>query len=197
MAPFDGTGAQQSQHSGVAPPALPRAPVPPGHNSAPSPVMPPQHHQQGMNAPYPHPGMHHRQPSAGMAMGAQSFPPQSPGSRQNSYGAVPNGNGQHQGASQSYHNMHSPVHQPQHQSAHRTQMHAPQMHQQSHSHRSNAQHHPQHMGMQSRTAQSSNMNSGAMPSSDSRQQQYISTGLNGNWQSDKDMPHRRDMIQHM
>jgi len=30
------------------------------------------------------------------------------------------------------------------------------------------------------------------------QQQYIpTTGLNGNWQSDKDMPHRREMIQHI
>lgn len=39
------------------------------------------------------------------------------------------------------------------------------------------------------------MGSGGM-SSDNRQH-YIPTGLNGNWQSDKDMPHRREMIQHM
>ena len=197
MAPFDGTGTQQSQHSGVAPPALPRGSIPPGHQSAPSPILPPQHHhQQGMNAAYAQHSGVHRQPSTNMPMGGQSFVPQSPGtSRQASYGTIPNGSGQLQGASQAYHNMHSPVHQ--HQGAHRNQMHVAQMHQQSHSHMSNPQHHPQHMGMQSRTAQNSNMNSGALSSTDSRQQQYIPTGLNGNWQSDKDMPHRRDMIQHV
>lgn len=197
MAPFDGTSAQQPQHSGVAPPVLQPPPVPPGHQSATSPsAMPPQHrHQQAMNATYPNPGMH-RQASAGMGMGGPSFPipQQSPvgGVRQGSYGSISNGSGHHQsGSSQPFHAMHSPVHQPQHQGAHRGQMHPPQMHQQSHSQRPNGQQHPQHIGMQSGTS-----SSGAVASSDSRQQ-YITTGLKGNWQSDKDMPHRREMIQHM
>lgn len=196
MAPFDGTSAQQPQHSGVAPPAMHPPAVPPGHQPAPSPsVIPSQHrHQQAMNAPYPNPGMH-RQPSGGMGMGGPSFPipQQSPaGVRQGSYGSISNGSGHHQsGSSQQFHAMHSPVHQPQHQGAHRGQMHPPQMHQQPHSQRPNGQQHPQHVGMQSRTS-----GSGAMVSSDSRQQ-YISTGLNVKWQSVKDMPVRRDMIQHM
>jgi hypothetical protein len=28
-------------------------------------------------------------------------------------------------------------------------------------------------------------------------QQFLPTGLNGDWQSDRDMHHRREMIQHM
>jgi len=133
----------------------------------PSPVGPPQHQQ--MSAPYPPQGMR-RQGSAGMNMGGPGFsmPPQSP---QGNYPTV------RRGSSSQFHTMHSPVHQ------HRNSMQMP------HSQMPGAQQRSQHMGMQQRSS------SGGM-SSDSRQQ-YIPTGLNGNWQSDKDMPHRREMIQHM
>jgi hypothetical protein len=59
--------------------------------------------------------------------------------------------------------------------------------------------HPQHMGMPRGSSQGGGGGSGGMqpPPSENRQQQYIPTVLNGNWQSDKDMPHRREMIQHM
>lgn len=149
------------------------------HPSAPSPVVPPPHpQQQQMSAPYPPQGMR-RQGSAGMNMGAPGFPipPQSP------QGSYP-----HRGSATQFHSMHSPVHQ---QPQHRNQM--PMQHSQM----PGGQQRPQHMGMQSRGSQgASSMGSSGGMTSDTRQQ-YIPTGLNGNWQSDKDMPHRREMIQHM
>jgi hypothetical protein len=57
------------------------------------------------------------------------------------------------------------------------------------------QSHPQHMGIPSGPVQHSNM--GSVAAHDNRQRNYIATGMNGNWQSDKDMPHRREMIQQM
>jgi hypothetical protein len=112
--------------------------------------------------------MHRNSSSSGMGAGAPNFAIPSPGSRQNSFSGIPGG--------QPY-PMHSPA---QH-------MQIPQ------------QQHPQHMGMQATAAQLPNMASGGMHSSasDRQRQQYIPTGLNGNWQSDRDMPHRREMIQHM
>ena len=182
MVPFDGTATAQQppqSHGGMSRQAMTH-----GHQGTPSPVMPHQHHQQSMNS-FGHPGVH-RQPSAGMG-GAPNFSiPQSPGSRQNSFGGMTG----YQGHSQStHHPMHSPAHQ-QHQNFHHGQMHPSA--QQSHQHQS----HPQHMGMGTGPTQHPNMGSGGM---DNRQRggQYVPVGMNGNWQSDRDMPKRREMIQHM
>lgn len=191
MVPFDGaTGQQSSQHGGVGP-SMPRPPMPPGHHGNPSPGMPQQHHGQSMNAGYQHPNMH-RQHSSGMPGGPNFSIPPSPSSRQNSFGGVPGGGGHYQAHSQSsHHQMRSPATHQQH-GHHGMQMHS-QPSQGSHSHQSI----PQHMGMGSggSSQQHPNMGSGGMQ--DNRQRNYIATGMNGNWQSDKDMPHRREMIQQM
>jgi len=180
MMPFDGaTSSQQSsQHVGVAP-AIPRPPMAPGHHGAPSPVINQPHHGQ-MNTGFPN---MHRQPSSGPNF---QVPP-SPSSRQNSFGGVPNGSGHYQAHSQpSHHQIRSPSHQQQHN------MHS--MHGQGGGQGSHHQTHPQHMGM-SGGSQHPNMGSSGMHENRQRSNNYIATGMTGNWQSDKDMPHRREMIQ--
>jgi hypothetical protein len=195
MVPFDGTTTaqqqQSSQHRGVAP-SMPRPPMAPAHHGAPSPAMPQQHHGQSMNAGYQHPNVH-RQHSTGMPGQPNFSIPPSPSSRQNSFGGVPSGGVHYQPHAQSsHHPMRSPAAPHQQQQGHHSMapMHS-QPGQASHAHQS----HPQHMGVGSGQSQHPNMGSGAMQ--DNRQRNYVATGMNGNWQSDKDMPHRREMIQQM
>lgn len=190
MVPFDGTSAQQqaSQHGAAS--SMPRQPMAPGHHGVPSPAMPPQHHGQSMNTGYQHPNIH-RQHSSGMPGQPNFSIPPSPSSRPNNFSGMPSGGVHYQNhAPSSHHPMRSPaVHQQQgHHSM--TQMHA-QPAQASHAHQS----HPQHMGMGSGQSQHPNMGSGSMQ--DSRQRNYVAAGMNGNWQSDKDTQHRREMIQQM
>jgi hypothetical protein len=190
MVPFDGTTAQQqsSQH-GVAP-SMPRPPMAPGHHGAPSPAMSQQHHGQSMNAGYQHPNIH-RQHSTGMPGQPNFSISPSPSSRQNSFGGMPSGGVHYQNHAQSsHHPMRSPTAHQQQSHHSMSQMHSQPV-QASHSHQS----HPQHMGMGSGSSQHPNMGSGVMQ--DNRQRSYVATGMNGNWQSDKDMPHRREMIQQM
>ena len=189
MVPVDGTSAQQQSSQGGLAPSMSRQPMAPGHHGVPSPAMPPQHHGQSMNAGY-YPNIH-RQHSSGIPGQPNFSIPPSPSSRQNSFNGMPSGGVHYQNHTQSsHHPMRSPaVHQQQgHHSM--TQMHA-QPAQASHAHQS----HPQHMGMGSGPSQHPNMGSGAMQ--DSRQRSYVAAGMNGNWQSDKDTQHRREMIQQM
>ena len=254
MVPFDNSMPSQQQQ-GVSQQPLPRPPIPPGHQSAPSSGI----HQQAMNAAYPH-GMH-RNVSAGMPQGGQyQIPPQSPGSRHNSF-TMPAGGGP-QGQFSSHPPLNSPAHQQQQGGAMHpnvTQM-----------HRGSSQSRPGHMGMPSiqqphdsmmpsssgghgqqymgnsmdntmnntmnnnsmmGMGNSMNMNmgnslNGAMPnmggsvnstmgnnsmnmgnsgtsamsnSSNNAMNNSMNSnsGLNGNWQTERDTQHRRDMIQHM
>jgi hypothetical protein len=188
MAPFDGSSSQQQQSQngqlGGAP--MPRAPMAPGGHQVPVTVMPQQqHHHPNSLGGFSH--NMHRPQSAGMVPGGQFSVPQQAavGSRQNSFGGVQNMSNHHQNQSYQMHN------QGQSNTHHMHQMVQQQPHQQ----------HPQHMGMQSAPVQHGAMGStGGVPSSGGgdRQRQYnMPTGMNGNWQSDRDMPHRREMIQHM
>jgi hypothetical protein len=187
MVPFDGTTTATQQSSQHGPPSIPRPPMAPGHHAAPSLGMSQQHHGQSMNAGYHQPSIH-RQHSTGIPAQPNFSIPPSPSTRHNSFGGVPSGGVHYQTHTQpTHHPLRSPAGQQQ-QGHHSMQMQA-QQGQNSH------QSHPQHMGMGSVPSQNPNMGSGVMQ--DNRQRNYIATGMNGNWQSDKDMPHRREMIQQM
>uniref|UniRef100_A0A6V0BSR0 histone acetyltransferase n=1 Tax=Pseudo-nitzschia australis TaxID=44445 RepID=A0A6V0BSR0_9STRA len=118
MVPFDGAAPAQQQQ-GVAPAPIPRPPMPPGHQSAPSSGI----HQQ-MNGPYS--GMH-RNVGGGMP-GGQPYQmnPQSPAARHNSF-SMPGGPGPHQGGPpQGGYSSHPPLHSSAQQPMHPNM--APQMH---------------------------------------------------------------------
>jgi len=185
MAPFDGSSSsqQQSQNGQLGGAPMPRVPLAPGGHQVPAPVMPQQQHHHQNSGGFSH--SMHRQQATGMVPGGQfSMPQPSLGSRQSSFNGVPIMNNHHQSQPYQMHNNQGQT----------NSHHIHQMPQQSHTQ------HPQHMGMQSAPAQNVNMASQGGTSSSSggdRQRQYIATGMNGNWQSDRDMPHRRDMIQHI
>jgi len=208
MVPFDGQGPQQGQPS-VAPPPLQRGPMPPGHGpAAPSPGG--QMHHQPMNPP-----PFARRTSGGTMPGQPPFPipQQSPASRQPSFSNMPNGGG---GGGPQY-SSHPPLHSPHQQQEQQQQQqqggpppilpHPSIPHPSQQLNRNNSMNRQQHsMGqMPSMPNQHEQMRSSSSQGSHSRQQQqqqqYMasssSTGLGGNWQSDKDTPHRREMIQHM
>ena len=184
MAPFDGSSSsqQQSQNGQLGGNPMPRAPMAPGGHHVPAPVMP-HHHQNSLFSN----NMHRPQPG-GMVPGGQFTMPQSSvSSRQNSFGAPIMNNNNHQTQQYQMHNQGpSNTH------------HMHQMSQQSHAPQSHIQH-PQHMGIQSAPAHHAMGLSGGVQSSSGgdRQRQYIAANMNGNWQSDRDMQHRREMIQHM
>ena len=207
MFPNDPMGNPQQHPGGVTAPPMPPPPMGPGqHNSGPSPVMPPQHHQQPMNAPFPHPQRRH---SSGMPGQFPHMPPQSPaGGRQPSFGSMPGG---HQPYS------HPPMQSPatQQQPGPMPGMHHNMGRRTSNTMQSSHSHNP--MGMPMPGPQHDMMR----PPSNSYQQHVPPQGVNqrGNpmnssmsasnnsvggsmasssgWQSDKDTPHRREMIQHM
>jgi len=185
MAPFDGSSSsqQQSQNGQLGGAPMPRVPLAPGGHQVPAPVMPQQQHHHQNSGGFSH--SMHRQQATGMVPGGQfSMPQPSLGSRQSSFNGVPIMNNHHQSQPYQMHNNQGQT----------NSHHIHQMPQQSHTQ------HPQHMGMQSAPAQNVNMASQGGTSSSSggdRQRQYIATGMNGNWQSDRDMHHRREMIQHI
>eukprot|EP00542_Grammatophora_oceanica_P014911 CAMPEP_0194032300 /NCGR_PEP_ID=MMETSP0009_2-20130614/5275_1 /TAXON_ID=210454 /ORGANISM="Grammatophora oceanica, Strain CCMP 410" /LENGTH=1696 /DNA_ID=CAMNT_0038672697 /DNA_START=105 /DNA_END=5195 /DNA_ORIENTATION=+ len=127
--------------------------------------------QQQMGGNFHNPGMN-RHPSAGMAHGANFGMPGAPSPGSRSSFTMPQ---------QGYH-MQSPAQHMQHPMQQQPQQ----------------QQHPQHMGMAPGPAQHPNMGGpGGMPPSNQRPRQYMQPGMNGSWQSDKDMPSRREMIQHI
>ncbi len=187
MVPFDQTGGPpQGQPQSLRPP------MPPGHMQAsPSPVMQSVHHQPMNPPPYSH------RASAGMPGQPPHYapmPPPSPAQRQGSFtGAMPTSNAQF--------SSHPPLHQsqgPMHPMGHPGQMHHPQMSRQ----------HSNNMGMppipnQHDPLMSNSSGHGRQPPPP-QQQQYMSNppppssgGMSGSWQSERDTPHRREMIQHM
>lgn len=193
---FDGSGGvQQGQ-----PPQQLRPPMPPGHvQASPSGVMPPGHHQ-GMGGPPYHRG------SSGMQQQGHYMP--SPSQRQSSFGGgmPPNGN---------QFSSHPPLHQgqgPMHPMGHPGQIqHHPQMQRQPSSSMGMPpmQGQPQHEmrngqrpppPQQQQQQQYGNMNNNQGPPPPQNQQpppQQQPGSVNTNWQSERDTPHRRDMIQHM
>ena len=204
MAPFDG-------HSGVPPNG-----GPPGSRGmqGPGQAHTPQHNPQGMmHAPPPYPYQHRG--SVGMPPGQpgpHGMPPQSPAaSRQGSFNA-----GMHGGPGG--YSGHPPLHSP-HQSGGMPPH--PAMAQQMHAAARNG-----HLGGSQHSAMSQQMphnshdamRNASSNNSHSRHQQYMNNSSNsggggggsggnnsgggsmsagGNWQTDKDTPHRREMIQHM
>ena len=185
--PFDGSAQQPPQSHGMRPPMGPG-----GHQGGPTPMMGHPNHPQQMNG-FPHPGMH-RQPSNGMGPGPNFPIPQSANQRQGSYG-MPGGHYQQPG--QQMQNSVQQQQQQQQQQQPPQQQH-PGMHPQMH--HQQQQNRPQHMGPGMGPAgpqMQNNMGSGGMQQSDNRQRFMSSMGMNGNWQSDKDVPRRREMIQHM
>lgn len=200
MAPFDGPGGPQNGNPAVAPPPLARPPplAPPGHG---------QHNQMQPHhgGPPPmntHPSYHPRNPQMGMP--PYGMPPQSPaGSRQASFGGMHGGN---------QFSNHAPLHSPHQQSGGMQPHHMQQQQQQQ------PPQPPQQQGMH-RTGSSMNRQGHSMPMHEMRnsssnshagrqqgqQQHYMNQnsggsggmGSGGNWQSDKDTAHRREMIQHM
>ena len=188
MVPFDGNGPQQGQPS-VAQPPLPRPPMPPGQHGVPSQGMPPGHHQQMNPPPYGH------RNSGGMPGQPHYMPPQSPANaRQTSFGSMPGNGGQY--------SSHPPLHSPHQQQGgpppmppHPNMAHPQQMHRSNSLSRQHSANMGQAMPMPGQHEQRMSSNS---QGSHNRQQQYMgSSSAAGNWQSDKDTPHRRDMIQHM
>ncbi|CAB9517362.1 Probable histone acetyltransferase HAC-like 1 [Seminavis robusta] len=204
----DPMGNPQQHPGGVTAPPMPPPPMGPGHQTAPSPVMPPQHHhQQPMNPPFPHPQRRH---SSGMPgqFAPHGMPPQSPaGGRQPSFGNMPGGH-------QPY-GSHPPMQSPatQQQPGHMQGMHPNLGRRQSNSMPGSHSH--QQMGMPMPGPQHDSMR----PPSNSHQQQFRQNvnPMNSNmgshnsmgnpnnsgsmnssgWQSEKDTPHRREMIQHI
>ena len=204
MAPFDGSGIPPQGQPGVVGQPMQRGPMPPGHVPGnPSPVMP---HQHPMNPAYGH---QHR----GGGMPGQppyhpgSMPSQSPG-RPGSFNGMPGGQGY--GAHHAMHSPHQSVQGPPH-------MQPPMQRPGQQMHRGSMG--PQHGGMMGQTGmppppsmqQHHDMRvQGGMPPNQQhymqQQQQQQQTSqrstssqnvLAGNWQSESDTPHRRDMIQHM
>lgn len=155
------------QQQGVPQAPLPRPPMPPGHQSAPSPGM----HQQTMNAPYAH-GMH-RNVSAGIPPGGQPYqmPPQSPGSRHNSFSM------QSSAGPQGQYSSHPPLHSP----AQQQQQQGGPMHPGvTQMHRGSSQSRPGHMGMQSGIQSMQQTHDPLMASaSGGRGQQYMGNSMSG------------------
>jgi E1A/CREB-binding protein len=205
MAPFDGNGGPQQGNPGVQP-LQQRPPMPPGHPGMPNQGMPPGHHRP-MNPP------HYTHQNSGNMGGMPGQPPppypmpQSPANgRQPSYSGMPQNPGQY--------SSHPPLHSPrQHQGGPPP----PQMHPNI-PHPSHPQQQMHRTGSMGRSTSSSmghamppmqqdpmrGSNSQGTHSRHHQQQQFVSTsngmggsGPSGNWQSDNDTPHRREMIQHI
>jgi hypothetical protein len=204
MVPFDGQGPQQGQPA-VAPPSLSRGPMPPGHGpSAPSPGG--QMHHQAMNPP-----PFARRGSASGMPGQPPFPipPQSPANRQGSFNNMPSG-GQY--------SSHPPLHSPHQQQGGPPPIlpHPSIPHPSQQLHRNNSMNRQHGMGQMPPMPNQHDMRASQQSNSQGNhsRQQYMgssggggsggggsggggSGGLSGSWQSDKDTPHRREMIQHM
>jgi hypothetical protein len=199
MVPFDGSGPPQQVQPGVGPP-MQRPQMPQGHVQAPSPVMPPGHHQP-MNAP-PY-GHQHRNPGV---MPGQSPYMQNPSpARQGSFTGMPGG-GQF--------SSHPPLHSP-HQSQGGPPMHPSMQRPGQQMHRGSMGR--SHAAMGQGMPPMQNHDSMRPPSSQGnmtmQQQQYrqqhqqqqnqnqsrgaVSTNMMYTWRSENDTPHRREMIHHM
>lgn len=199
MAPYDGSGVpQQGQPGGVGQP-MQRGPMPPGHVPGnPSPVM----HQHPMNPAYGH---QHR--NGGMPGQAPYHPggmqSQSPG-RPGSFSGMPGG-AQGYGAHPSMHSPHQSVQGPPH-------MQPPMQRPGQQMHRGSIGPHNGGMMGQPGMPPPPNMQQhhdamraqGGMPPNqqhymqqNSQRQPSNNNVMSGNWQSEKDTPHRREMIQHM
>lgn len=222
MAPFDGSGVpQQGQPGGVGQP-MQRGPMPPGggHVGNPSPVGMP-----GGGHPMSNPAYGHQHHNGGMSgqpppYHPSGMPSQSP-ARQGNFNPMSSGGGPPQAYS-----THPPLHSP-HQSGppmHPPMQRGPPPQQQQQMHRGSLgppSHHGMGQGMPPHMQQHhhdpmrsvSHSQQGGMPQQrqQPQQQQYMqqqqqqnvsqhstsSNVMSGNWQSDKDTPHRREMIQHM
>jgi hypothetical protein len=193
MVPFDGQGPQQGQPA-VAPAPLSRGTMPPGHGP-PGPSPGGQMHHQSMHPPH----FSRRESSGGMP-GQPPFPiqPQSPASqRHGNFNNMPNG-GQY--------SSHPPLHSPHQQQGGPPPIlpHPSIPHPSQQLHRNNSMNRQHGMGqMPPMPNQQHEMRaSNSQGQGNHNRQQYMgssggSGGLSGNWQSDKDTPHRREMIQHM
>jgi hypothetical protein len=208
MAPFDASGVPQQGQPNVAQQMM-RSSMPPGHvvQGNPSSAGIPAGHPMS-NPAYNHQHRNGVMPVQPPQYHSSGMPSQSP-SRQGNFGP-PQG-----------YSSHPPLHSP-HQSG-PPQMHPPmqrvpppgqQMHRGSMGsmgpappHHGMGQGMPMHMQQQQHHDQMRSVSThsqGGMQQPRQQQQQYIqqqhnqSTGMtSGNWQSDKDTPHRRDMIQKM
>ena len=185
-----------------------RGPMPPGHvQGNPSPVMP-VGHQHPMNPAYGHQHRNGGMPGQPPPYHPSGMPSQSP-ARQGNFNPMAPG-GPHG------YSAHPPLHSP-HQSG--PPMHPPMQRPGQQMHRGSLGPPPPHHGMGQgmpphmqnhrdvnvmRSASSHSQ--GNMQRQQPQQQQYMqqtsqhltsSNVMSGNWQSEKDTPHRREMIQHM
>jgi hypothetical protein len=192
MVPFDGQGPQQGQPA-VAPPPLSRGgPMPPGHGP-PGPSPGGQMHHQNMHPPH----FSRRDSSGGMPPGQPPFPiqPQSPAARHGNFNNMPPNGGQY--------SSHPPLHSPHQQQGGPPPIlpHPSIPHPSQQLHRNNSMNRQHGMGQMPPMANQHEMRASSSQGNHSRQQYMSSSGgsagLSGSWQSDKDTPHRREMIQHM
>jgi hypothetical protein len=184
--------------------------MPPGHGGPPGPSPGGQMHHQNMHPPH----FQRRESSGGMP-GQPPFPiqPQSPASqRHGNFNNMPPNGGQY--------SSHPPLHSPHQQQGGPPPIlpHPSIPHPSQQLHRNNSMNRQQHgMGQQQmppmpnqqqqqqhemRAQSNSQQQQQQQQQGNHNRQQYMgssggSGGLSGSWQSDKDTPHRREMIQHM
>lgn len=193
-----------------------------GHQPMGAPYGNHQQHPNHQNHPPPLPSGHQQQPHGlGPPPGASQYPisSQSPSPRGGGPPGMPVGGHPPSAPSPYHHPLHSPAgpgrqgphhHQsmPPHHNQHHPQMHPPHPHhpgipphqQQYHQHHYQPKQHPPppqvapppHSSNIPRPP-SANSNSGTS----AQQPTYLPRALNGDWQSDKDISHRRDMIQNI